>query len=151
MSATDTPLPAEIPANAVGSKALFSRCGDKATTYVGGPMRVQHPDKPGRALCGQRWHFECNHGETYCQRCQKVLRQIYRRENAKMPLEWTNRSESLPEGNQRVLVFSPCYPVGHEMRFRILSGQFLRLTDDVESWVCCESLRENDQNPSAPI
>ncbi len=70
-------------AQALAIDGLFSRCGAKATCSQGGPMHVQHPDREGRTLCGVRWWFNCDHGEAYCQRCQQILRSIYRRENVR--------------------------------------------------------------------
>ena len=51
---------------------------------------------------------------------------------------WRKRNEEMPESGQRVVAFSPVYPKGHEMRFRILDGQFLRITTEVEYWADCE-------------
>ena len=53
---------------------------------------------------------------------------------------WRKRNKEMPERGQRVVAFSPVYPEGHEMRFRILDGQFLRITTEVEYWTDCEEL-----------
>lgn len=35
---------------------------------------------------------------------------------------------------QRVLVYSPVYPEGHDMRYRTMSNQFVRLCEEATHW-----------------
>jgi hypothetical protein len=55
---------------------------------------------------------------------------------------WTNVKAFLPLDDKRVLVFSPIYPKGHEMRFRVVNGQFVRLMGEVTHWRSLEPLVE---------
>jgi hypothetical protein len=41
------------------------------------------------------------------------------------------------------------YPKGHEMRFRILDGQFIRITTEVEYWAYCEPMADSLPNKEA--
>ena len=41
--------------------------------------------------------------------------------------------------DERILVSSPCYPENHEMRFRVINGQFLHLCEEVTHWALLES------------
>lgn len=44
---------------------------------------------------------------------------------------WIARGEQdPPEGGERILVFSPCYPKGHEMRYRILDARFFKIVTE---------------------
>ena len=52
---------------------------------------------------------------------------------------WHKRDEAPPKGS-RILAFSPCHPVGHEMRFRVMGGEWLERSSDVELWADCESI-----------
>jgi len=36
-------------------------------------MHVKDPEREGYTLCGQRWWFECEHGDLYCKSCQCYL------------------------------------------------------------------------------
>jgi hypothetical protein len=42
-----------------------------------------------------------------------------------------------------MMVFSPVYPEGDPMRFRILDGQFFRLSPGATHWAILESPGEN--------
>lgn len=59
---------------------------------------------------------------------------------------WVKRNNEMPEHGQRVIAFSPVYPKGHEMRFRILDGQFVRITTEVEYWAYCEPMADSLPN-----
>jgi hypothetical protein len=56
---------------------------------------------------------------------------------------WVKRNDEMPERGERVIAFSPVYPKGHEMRFRILDGQFIRITTEVEYWAYCEPMADS--------
>lgn len=44
---------------------------------------------------------------------------------------WIARGEQpAPEDGERILVFSPCYPKGHEMRHRILDARFFKIVTE---------------------
>lgn len=62
---------------------------------------------------------------------------------------WIKRNDETPERGERVIAFSPVYPKGHEMRFRILDGQFIRITTEVEYWAYCEPMM--DSLPNAEV
>jgi hypothetical protein len=56
---------------------------------------------------------------------------------AKVTIDWIRKTDELPIGDERVLVYSPCYEsqyVGHEMTYRVISGQFVRICTDVSHW-----------------
>lgn len=59
---------------------------------------------------------------------------------------WIKRNDEMPERGERVIAFSPVYPRGHEMRFRILDGQFIRITTEVEYWAYCEPMADSLPN-----
>ena len=40
----------------------------------------------------------------------------------------------VPNENVRILVYSKSYPVGHEMRWRIIDSMFLPFCDEVTKW-----------------
>lgn len=63
---------------------------------------------------------------------------------------WKNPKKELPAHNQRVIAFSDCHPVGHEMRFRIISGQFVKRAEDVTLWADCEELLKLHTIPAPP-
>lgn len=50
---------------------------------------------------------------------------------------------------ERILVFSPVYPEGNPMRYRVIDKQFLKTCTDVESWVALspEILTRPDSKP----
>jgi hypothetical protein len=62
---------------------------------------------------------------------------------------WIKRNDEMPERGERVIAFSPVYPKGHEMRFRILDGQFIRITTEVEYWAYCEPMADSLPNKEA--
>jgi hypothetical protein len=51
----------------------------------------------------------------------------------------------LPKPEQRTLAFSPVHPVGHELRFRTIAGQFMPRAEDVTHWVDCEEVFKHVQ------
>lgn len=54
-------------------------------------------------------------------------------------------SERLPEEKDgRVLAFSPIYPEGHFMRWRIIDGQFIRITSEVDKWISLNDLEKEN-------
>jgi len=62
----------------------------------------------------------CLHEHKHCPQCGK----------------WVHRDTALPEKNQRVLVFSPMYSgVDPAMEYRIMDGQFVKISRDVEYWM----------------
>ena len=52
---------------------------------------------------------------------------------------WVHRDVSLPEYG-RVLVFSPDYPRGNIMRFRIMDAEFVRISTEAEYWLFLDSI-----------
>lgn len=54
--------------------------------------------------------------------------------------EWVSREDRFPEKDQRVLAFSPVYPEGHSMRYRLIEGQFIRISIEVTHWIDVEEL-----------
>jgi hypothetical protein len=47
-------------------------------------------------------------------------------------MKWRSIKDTPP--NERLLTFSPVYPVGDVMRFRIMDSQFLKLCKEVTYW-----------------
>jgi len=45
-----------------------------------------------------------------------------------------------PEQNRRIITVSPVYPVGHEMRTRIIDSQFLSICSEVKKWAYVKEL-----------
>jgi len=59
---------------------------------------------------------------------------------------WHKCNEEMPE-HGRVLVFSSCYPNDNPMRFRLVDAQFVKLMNEVELWMDCESsIYEHQEN-----
>ena len=52
---------------------------------------------------------------------------------------WVSRDVALPDCG-RVLVFSPVYPKGDIMRFRIIDSQFVRISADVTHWLSLDDI-----------
>lgn len=52
-------------------------------------------------------------------------------------MRWFSIKTSPPD-NERLLTFSPDYPVGDVMRFRIMDSQFLRLCKEITHWCLLE-------------
>ncbi len=48
---------------------------------------------------------------------------------------WVQRSEGNPPEGSRVLIFSPVYPKGHEMRYRIIDAQFFQKCEEATHWL----------------
>ena len=61
-----------------------SDLGNKVSTKQGGAMHIEHAGRDGYTLCGVRWWFECNLGDMYCRRCQRILAGLYRTQNARL-------------------------------------------------------------------
>lgn len=52
-------------------------------------------------------------------------------------IDWIDRRDALPDPDERVLVYSPDYDDNdHDasMRYRVLTGQFIRIATDVTHW-----------------
>lgn len=45
------------------------------------------------------------------------------------------RDISIDTNDGRLLVFSPCYPIEHNMRVRIVDSRFLKTLTDVTKWM----------------
>jgi hypothetical protein len=56
---------------------------------------------------------------------------------------WVSKKEKMPPEGRRILVFSPVYSEGDPMRFRILDGQFFRISPGATHWAILESPGEN--------
>lgn len=105
----------------------------------------------------------CNNGEAgnpknpygLCDVCSRHFERDYIDGSVNKPMElimkntikppiWKRRGDNLPPPDTRVLAFSSCYPKGHDMRWRMLSSQFLRLCSEVDLWTECEQLLPSD-------
>ena len=53
-----------------------------------------------------------------------------------------NDGKDLPEEGRRIITLSPVYPIGHEMRVRVIDSQFLRLCGEVTQWMYAEDCFE---------
>lgn len=55
---------------------------------------------------------------------------------------WVSREDRLPTENdgKRILIFSPVYAKGHEMRYRIVDQQFFRICKEATHWLSLESI-----------
>jgi hypothetical protein len=55
-------------------------------------------------------------------------------------LTWFKRGDAAPStiGCPRILIFSPNYPEGHSMRFRIIDGQFWGNCIEATHWAQLE-------------
>ena len=51
-----------------------------------------------------------------------------------------HKATDIPDQNKRILVVAPVYPVGHEMRTRIIDAQFLSICSEVQKWAYVEEL-----------
>lgn len=52
-------------------------------------------------------------------------------------IDWVDREKEMPPAGQRVLTYSPCYEGmrnGHEMIYRLMDGQLVRISIDVTHW-----------------
>jgi len=48
--------------------------------------------------------------------------------------DWIDREQEQPNKDDRILIFSPCYPKGDEMRYRIVDAQFFKRTKYATHW-----------------
>jgi hypothetical protein len=57
-------------------------------------------------------------------------------------VKWQSVKKGFPEGdlNRRVLTFSPAYPKGDHMRYRILAAQFVEICKEVTHWIDVDDL-----------
>lgn len=53
-------------------------------------------------------------------------------------MKWIDRNEELPPDGMLVLIFSPIYPEGNSMRFRVMDSQFVRISTDATHWTKLE-------------
>jgi hypothetical protein len=63
-------------------------------------------------------------------------------------MNWKPVTIDIP--NKRVLTFSPSYPVGDTMRFRLMDGQFVKICKEVTLW-CSEDDLEPVTNSGGMI
>lgn len=52
-------------------------------------------------------------------------------------LAWISRHDEMPSDDERVLVYSPDYEEirsGHEMTYRVIQGQFMRICVEATHW-----------------
>lgn len=63
-----------------------------------------------------------------------------------MAIKWRGRSEGLPveNDNRQVLVFSPVYPKGNHMRYRLMGAQFVKFCEEVTYWVYMDDLEPEE-------
>jgi hypothetical protein len=60
-------------------------------------------------------------------------------------MKWFSIKESYPI-NERVYTFSPEYPIGHVMRFRIMDSRFLKLCGEVTHWCPAEENKPEERD-----
>lgn len=63
-----------------------------------------------------------------------------------MAIKWRSSAKEVPpEGTRKqVLTFSPAYPRGDMMRYRILDGQFVGICKEVTKWVYIDELEPKE-------
>ncbi len=54
-------------------------------------------------------------------------------------MKWIPRDGKLPPKGGRILVFSPIYPEGDALRFRILDSEFFCIATDATHWALLEA------------
>ena len=55
-------------------------------------------------------------------------------------MKWFSLEHVEPtETDGYILIFSPCYPEDHTMRFRVIDSEFFRITTDATHWARLES------------
>lgn len=59
---------------------------------------------------------------------------MYAKKQYQTPITWWNRREKMPNLGERILIFSPVYSEGEEMRIRIIDSQFFSISLDAEWW-----------------
>lgn len=66
-----------------------------------------------------------------------------------MAIKWRSRLKEVPpEGTKKqVLAFSPAYPVGDAMRYRLLDGQFVGICKEVTRWIYVDELEPKETKP----
>lgn len=62
----------------------------------------------------------------------KILKDLSMNNIAWQPIEDHQDQEQFT--TPRVVVFSPVYPEGHDMRYRILNTEFVRFCSDATHW-----------------
>lgn len=58
---------------------------------------------------------------------------------------WHNRSAQ-PDINKRIIIISPGYPKGHEMRVRVIDAQFFNICSEAECWAYTDDIEEEALN-----
>ena len=56
---------------------------------------------------------------------------------------WVHRTERLPDVARRILALSPVYPVGHEMRHRMMDARFFRICTEATHWLDVQLIEPN--------
>ena len=52
-------------------------------------------------------------------------------------MKWKDVKEEVPDDTtSKILVYSPIYPIGDSMRYRIINASFLKICGEVTHW--CE-------------
>lgn len=60
-------------------------------------------------------------------------------------MKWIKAEDRLPDGDTRVLCYSPMYEnVNNEMLYRMLPGQLVRMCSEVKYWTILEPPNENE-------
>lgn len=49
-------------------------------------------------------------------------------------IEWIDKNNRMPNNDERVLTYSPAYDTDDPMAFRIMDGQFVRISIEVTHW-----------------
>jgi hypothetical protein len=58
-------------------------------------------------------------------------------------MKWIPREGKLPPKDTIILAFSPCYPEGNPMRFRILDSQFFCIATDATHYATLDAPAHN--------
>lgn len=63
-----------------------------------------------------------------------------------MAIKWRDRLKEVPPEttHRQVLAFSPVYPVGNPMRYRLLDGQFVGICREATRWVYVDELEPKE-------
>ena len=66
-------------------------------------------------------------------------------------MEWYSKNNAMPADDWRIITFSPVYPKGHEMRIRVMQGQFVKYCSDVTHWAIPNEPSDTPQDKSCSI
>jgi hypothetical protein len=67
-------------------------------------------------------------------------------------VKWRHVKDGLPpeDEDRQALVFTPWYPVGNPMRYRLMGSRFVRVCEEVTHWIYVDELEPKTRRKHGP-